>query len=43
VIIAGLKANSGFAQFGDWQPGETRLTVAPPSIEYASELPNDIP
>jgi hypothetical protein len=43
VIIAGLKANSGFAQFGDWQPGETRLTLAPPSVNYAQELPNDVP
>jgi hypothetical protein len=43
VIIAGLKANSGFAQFGDWQPGETRLTLAPSSIELATTLPNDYP
>jgi hypothetical protein len=43
VIIAGLKANSGFVQFGDWQPGETRLRLAPPSVMYATELPNDVP
>ena len=43
VIIAGLTADSGFVQFGDWQPGETRLTLAPPSVNYAQELPNDVP
>jgi len=43
VIIAGLKANSGFVQFGDWQPGETRLTLAPPSNLSATELPNVVP
>ena len=43
VIIAGLTADSGFVHFGDWQPGETRLTLAPPSAMLATELPNDVP
>jgi hypothetical protein len=41
VIITGLKANPGVTQFGYWQPGQTRLTVDPPT--YAEDLQDDIP
>lgn len=41
VIITGLKANPGVTQFGYWQPGQTRLTVDPPT--YSEDLQDDIP
>jgi hypothetical protein len=43
VIIAGLQADPGATQFGYWQPGQTRLTLAPPSTLNATELPDVIP
>jgi hypothetical protein len=43
VIIAGLKADPGATQFGYWEPGQTRLTLSPPSALSATELPNVIP
>jgi hypothetical protein len=43
VIIAGQQANPGATQFGYWQPGQTRLTLAPPSNLVSTELPYDVP
>jgi hypothetical protein len=53
VIIAGLQANPNIAEFGYWQPGDTRLTVAPPgspsftdnqfTLPDSTELQYDLP
>jgi len=43
VIIAGVHADPGATQFGYWQPGQTRLTLAPPSTLSSTELPDVIP
>jgi hypothetical protein len=41
VIIAGLRANPGVAQYGYWQPGQSRLTVSPPNLD--PEISNAVP